>query len=360
MAKARVRQRGRSEVRSSILALVLIWLVPAALLVVAVAMRPAAERADVIEPIPQYVPVGSQEVDQRQAVSVLIEWGPSDPVRSGASGTVTALFITEGDVVEEGQKLLAVDGVVRKAMRTEMPLYRPVKPGDAGADVEALSQHLVATGYLKKIRTTMDATMSAAVSEYERSIGLSATGTFQPEYVVYVSPSIGAIASVTVNVGDDIAGNTDIATGEPSPVRATLQPATDGASLRPLEGQPVTLTYGDASIPLTGTAPDGPDVDRVATLLGAEADTGGGETRVDGALLQLANPTTVGTVPATAVHITGDGVGCVFVKPGDARLTPVANLRGEVGIIGVDIALAGSDVVADVGTLTSAERDSCR
>ena len=59
---------------------------------------------------------------------------------------VTDVWIHDGAAVEDGSALVSVDGVARLAQTTGRPLYREIRSGDSGPDVDWLDALLVRMG----------------------------------------------------------------------------------------------------------------------------------------------------------------------------------------------------------------------
>ncbi|MFE2721367.1 peptidoglycan-binding protein [Kitasatospora sp. NPDC059327] len=66
---------------------------------------------------------------------------------AGARPVVTKLPVRAGDQVAAGQSVLEVAGRPVFALRGELPVYRDLRPGAAGQDVEQLQQALKALGF---------------------------------------------------------------------------------------------------------------------------------------------------------------------------------------------------------------------
>lgn len=68
-------------------------------------------------------------------------------VLSSIDGRVSALDVEEGDVIEAGQRVFAVDGRAAIAVDGEFPFYRTLQVGSEGPDVEQLERILVNLGH---------------------------------------------------------------------------------------------------------------------------------------------------------------------------------------------------------------------
>ncbi len=133
--------------------------------------------------------------------------GYGDPVPISATGTGTLTWIAPvGSTVRRGTPLFKVDERPVVALYGSLPLYRTLRVGTRGADVQQLEQNLARLGYAGL--TVDDAYTSAtakAVRSWQGHFGLPDSGTVEPGQVV-VTPGAVRIAEHTARVGDAIGG----------------------------------------------------------------------------------------------------------------------------------------------------------
>src|SRR5690606_32675418 len=108
---------------------------------------------------------------------------PSVPVVT-AGGTVTAIYISAGDVIVEGTRLLSIDSVTRIAYvpQPSEVLYRHLCRGDRGTDVTALQRILMREGFQSvQPDGVFGAATERAVIAFNAELGYASTTTcFDP------------------------------------------------------------------------------------------------------------------------------------------------------------------------------------
>lgn len=122
---------------------------------------------------------------------------------TGLSGTVTGMFLSEGEMVSAGDELYRVDGVPVTAYGGETVLYRSLSIGAHGADV-ALAQRLLndlVDGVDLEPDGVFGATTAAAVRAFERTWTARPSGTFQPQWFSYVPTANFVVASIGIQLG---------------------------------------------------------------------------------------------------------------------------------------------------------------
>lgn len=349
--------------------LVALWAVPVLAVALAVPGAGAREEASVAPPLPSVVTVGSQSTDYRTSVAVSVEVEQVGQVRSPASGLVTGLSEVEGPV-RSGEELFAVDGVPVLAQRGTAPFHRELRAGDDGEDVEVLDRFLVEAGLLEDefADGTFGPGVRAAVVRLQEQLGVDTDGVFRPSYAAYVPQSADELGEALLAVGSPVTAGEAVFDTAPVPVRIRFTPTSTGASLANLGGAPLTLTFGDLRIPVSGLDPDPEELAelyaglREAVADGAGQVTAGGPggagepEQYTGGLLGLAEPQVRGVVPGTAVHIGSSGTQCLFREQdaggwGPERLAALEPAVGIVGAVYVDTSLVDERIVRDPLTL---------
>ena len=288
------------------------------------------EKASVAPPLPSVVTVGSQSTDYRTSVTISVEVEQVGQVRSPVSGLLTSLTEAAGPV-RSGQELFAVDGVPVLAQPGTAPLHRELRRGDEGADVEVLSRFLIDAGLLEEelADDTFGPDMRAAVVQLQDRLGVRTDGVFRPAYVAYLPQSAGALGEPLMTVGSTVAAGEVVLDTAPVPARIRFAPTSTGASLANLQGAPLTLTFGDLQIPVSGLDPTPEELAAIhaglreavangeAQVTAGEPGGSGEPEQYDGGLLSLAQPQVRGVVPGTAVHVTRSGTQCLFRQQQD-------------------------------------------
>lgn len=378
----RARKGGRSSSRvtpwARLVPLVALWAVPIVAVVVAVPVAGMREEASVAPPLPSVVTVGSQSTDYRASVSVSVEVKQIGQIRSPVPGLLTRLAEADGPV-RPGQELFAVDGVPVLAQPSTVPFHRELRRGDEGADVEALGGFLVDTGLLQEELAdgTFGAGMRAAVVELQEKLGVHADGVFRPAYVAYVPKSLGALGEPLLAVGSMVAAGEAVLDAAPVPAQIEFTPTGTGASLANLRKAPLTLSFGDLQLPVSGLDPTLAEL--AAIHAGLREAVANGEAQVkagnpggssepeqyDGGLLGLAEPQVRGVVPGTAVHVTDSGTQCLFQQQegGDwapVQVTAVEPAVGTLGAVYVEPVMIDARIVRDPLTLSDDVLAECR
>jgi peptidoglycan hydrolase-like protein with peptidoglycan-binding domain len=278
--------------------------------------------------------------------------------------TVTAVA-AEGQAVERGDTLFAIDGRPTVALAGTQPAYRDLEDGvDDGGDVAQLEENLAALGYDNDgqltVDETFDADTTAAVEAWQEARGVAATGTVALGDVAFISPPT-TVAATHVTVGDpvdagghilDVAGETVLGVGA-LPVRLT-------GEVR--EGSPTLVTLADGetvsgtvrSVASDATRPDGADVTESTVELTVQLDATDSPAAREGADVDLAVTTAtrtgVLTVPVAAIVDAGDGQPAVRVPAGEGD-----DEAGQLVAVSAGVSASGYVEIAD-GAL--AEGDS--
>jgi peptidoglycan hydrolase-like protein with peptidoglycan-binding domain len=137
--------------------------------------------------------------------TVLGTLGYGDPVPVRATGTGTLTWLAPiGSTVKRGRPLFRVDARPVVALYGSLPLYRPLRNGVVGADVQELERNFAALGYTGfTVDDAYTLATSAAVRSWQADLGLPATGTVEPGQVVFTRRAV-RIAAHTARVGDPI------------------------------------------------------------------------------------------------------------------------------------------------------------
>ncbi|MFE2291212.1 efflux RND transporter periplasmic adaptor subunit [Streptomyces sp. NPDC059452] len=122
-------------------------------------------------------------------------------VNAGASGTLT-WTPRPGSTVKRNERLYEIDGRAVRLMYGSGPMYRTLKPGDKGRDVEQLERNLAALGYTGFTPDTEYTELTAAaVKRWQKAQGGKQTGKVGPQDIAF-APGKVRIKSVETAVGD--------------------------------------------------------------------------------------------------------------------------------------------------------------
>lgn len=327
----------------------------------------APPQAPEVAGTPAAVTVAEITVGRSVPLAVSAVWRVEPLGVGAASGTLTSLEVTDGAVVEAGQRLYTVDLRPVVAGSGPVPAFRDLSRGAEGADVAQLQQLLVDQGFLSgEIDGKFGAATNGAVKAWQRSIGVAPDGVVRAGDLVFATalPSRVRVAE-DVRIGDRLSQGQvvlSVLVGDPE-FRATAQNADEADPSLPVE---VTFDGTVLAATVSQVRRDGPGGSTIFVL-----------TRLDGSSVcagrcdQVPLDEDKAVYPARQVvtpAVTGPGVpaAAVWFDPaGDAYLVTVDGARvpvtirgqgqGQVVVDGVEVGtivvLAGepSDGVAGTG-----------
>jgi multidrug efflux system membrane fusion protein len=148
---------------------------------------------------------GTTLVDTK-TVSGTLGYGEAVPVSAAQTGTLTWIA-AEGAAVKRGEPLFKVDQRPVVALYGSVPLYRPLRAGIEGPDVEQFEANLSKLGYTGfTVDQTYTAATATAARRWQADLGLTKTGAVEPGQVV-VTPGAVLVAERTAWVGDRLGGD---------------------------------------------------------------------------------------------------------------------------------------------------------
>ncbi len=249
-----------------------------------------------------------------------------------ARGTVTRTR-AEGTVVRRGGWLYEVDRRPVVLMYGTIPVYRSLRPGSGGADVEQLERNLAALGYPPG---TVDGDFTwrtaKAVREWQDDNGLTETGSVDSAQVIVASGPL-RVARATALKGDPAGASVVTTTGTRRTVHIDLQ-----ASYQQFArvGAKVTVELPDgrtvkgriSSVGATATAAAGQDGADGQATIGVETTLTGKPGRLDQAPvtvdLRTERHANVLSVPVEALlALREGGYGVRIVDGATTRVVPV-------------------------------------
>ena len=282
-------------------------------------------------------------------------------VRGFASGVVTSVA-NEGDVLESGDVLYAINAQPVVVLAGDVPVYRSFNSRMSdGSDVEQLEQVLFDLGFDPDEDMTIDDDFTSATSDaierLQESIGAEETGRLDLGYVVF-APEVSYVANVFVVVGDETGpGSPIIATsrtiaGTATAVAAEGSAVGNGEPIVEVDQEPIVVLLGDLPAYRTLSQGDfGPDVRQLERALD---DLGFGDAglRIDDtfdtetSLAVVAFQNSVGASPDGVVNL-GDvvflpepiRVGQTLVSVGDtvANGTPLVSTSASSTTVSVEL-----------------------
>ncbi len=127
------------------------------------------------------------EVGSSLALNSVAQWTSQPLGVNQAAGVITSVSLTQGDEVDAGAVLFEV--ALRPVVIIEgpTPSFRPLGPSTAGPDVEQLQRFLQGAGFLAfEPDGRFGAATAEAVRQWQRSLGLTETGTVETGDVIVV------------------------------------------------------------------------------------------------------------------------------------------------------------------------------
>lgn len=356
------------------LPLLLVWALPAGIIVFAFQNAQAQEEDSLSMPLPTTVDVGSRERAFAQPVMLTLKFDKEPSPVIGASGTVTKINYEHDKKISEGAALITVDQITLRAHRGEIPFHRDLARGDQGKDVTELARFL--TVALKE-DVAPDANgkfgyrMTEAVKKYQRANGASASGIFEKAYVIFLPDDVTRFGDSTVRVGEQVNAGDEF-TKPAETVRSAQISAHDGGLKSAAAPGPYELVIQDVAFTLESLTLD-PDIaaDIYSELTEAGIEPAPGEDPAErsygSARLAVQNPVEVATVTPSAVYASPSGQFCIFEAHQDGEvltgkaivLDEVSGFEGEISVSAIDIAHVGKTVIRAPQTLSDAVLAEC-
>ncbi|CUU55503.1 Putative peptidoglycan binding domain-containing protein [Parafrankia irregularis] len=284
---------------------------------------------------------------QTAFVDGTLSHGPTQPVDSRASGTLTWLPAA-GGTVDRGQPLLRADEQPVVLLFGELPMYRQLAPDTVGADVEQFERNLSELGYTGfRVDERYTADTGAAVRRWQRDLHRNQTGTVEIADVIY-RPGPVRVASRVARLGASATGQILTCTATTKMVTAQV-PAQNTAWAVRGGAVDVVLPSGTAVsgvVADVGTQQSASQPDAGADSSAGGTGNGGGGAGGGGGAQQT-------TVPITVTIADQGAVGALDQAP--VKLRHVLAERADVLVVPVTALLAtieggyALEVVADGG-----------
>jgi peptidoglycan hydrolase-like protein with peptidoglycan-binding domain len=269
------------------------------------------------------VPVIVREFRDTRSVSLRITTAADVTLEAGSPGRVTASSCIPGGSLASGDSLVSLDDRPIVALATSTPLWRDLRAGDEGPDVEALQTELARLGASVAVDGRAGrVTMRAVARLFALAGDDSLDGTTMPVGRIIWLPAVTvAPASCAAAVGSTVAAGTALATiaggiasasvvSMPSDLAVGERSVTVDEAVLPVEADGA-IRAPEALAALAAT----PSYERSAQVVAAGAadatgDSDGGRPPLAGEL-SLREPVEVGVVPPTSVYSLVGATACV-------------------------------------------------
>jgi peptidoglycan hydrolase-like protein with peptidoglycan-binding domain len=204
-------------------------------------------------------PVTRTTLIRTQQVNGVLGYGAPVTLNAPGHGTITWLP-APGAAVTRGQPVYKADNRAIPLLYGSLPLYRSLRSGDAGEDVQEIEQNLAALGYTGyTVDTSYTSTTANAVRRWQKDLGLVQTGVIDPAAIV-IAPAGLRVSEVIAHLGDQAGGPLLAYAGTTRVVTIALE-----VTLQNLVSPGLSATI---------TLPDGKTVDGTLTTVGAVATAG--------------------------------------------------------------------------------------
>lgn len=269
-------------------------------------------------------------VDQR-TLPLTPTFSEGSELRAAAAGVVTSSACVPGQAFASGTVAFSVDGSPVIALSADVPFYRDLRWGDAGADVDSLRRALAALGYSVEPSGKFSRDVFEALSAMQEKGGLAFDdGGFHLTDFLWVPPTAAAVDSCEAKIGQSyLPGTTFAATAR---TLTALSLVRDEAE-HMIPGERKLQVFGVAVvIPENGVLADPEALAQIAASPDAEKElTGKGED--ESALIsgtsELVTALRVAPVPASSVFGVHGSQGCV---ESESRTYPVTVAGVNLGM----------------------------
>lgn len=300
-----------------------------------VALAPPADPL-ATEPASATFEVLEQTIGRSQRFVAEAQWQSAPALRAGNDGVVTSVDFAPGDVVEVGAVLYSVELRPVVAAQGTVPMFRDLRPGDAGADVTQLQAMLRELGF-----TTMepnggfDEATLLAVRAWQESMDMPADGIVpRGDIAFFAELPTRVMATESLAVGAPVTvGEVVVARLAPQPT-LTIPLSVEQRSLVPLSAAVRVHHAGGTWDAVIARAIDNTEQGGAGLDLVLEAPTGGAVC-ADACIESIAPQGTtsfqaeVVIVPDTTGPVVP--VGAIISGPGGEQSVEVVG-RGEIEI----------------------------
>lgn len=252
-------------------------------------------------------------------LAVSAAWTPDSTARNSATGTVTSVADLSGAPTSSGTTLYSVDLRPVVAINGQVPSFRTLDAGAAGADVKQLQTYLHEAGFMtSQPDGTFNVATAQAVAAWHRGNGLPPDASVDSGEIVFVPnlPRRLELDTKLVQVGSQLAGGEQTVLALSEAPTFTSHLSTSATSVLK-SGMPVSIRGPkNETWDAEAGAPSTVDGDTVVTLKahggGAPCGENCGELSTSGATVLsgtlVVSPTRHGlTIPSAALRSAADG-----------------------------------------------------
>jgi hypothetical protein len=282
-----------------------------------------------LAPVPAGLPVPVTTVaysDQR-SVTLAVDVAADVPLSATGGGRITSLTCRPGEAWRSGDINLALDGLAVANLATAIPPWRDLAVGDRGDDVAALEQELTRLG--ADIRADGIVTR-ATVAAVDDLLGVAnASSVISAASILWLPEPTIHLSRCPVFVGSTLAAGEPVGFARGTPDIELTDLPDD------LVAGPRVVRIDLTDIPVLGEGGLDPTVAEavVATSAYRAAVADGGERFDLEALLVLAEPTSVASVPPGSIYDLDRRIGCVLASGKPRAVTILGSQLGKTYVL---------------------------
>lgn len=290
------------------------------------------------------------EVSREIPLSIGAGWAATASVISASGGVVTSVDAATGAALVEGASLLTVNLRPIVVAQGSVPVFRALSTGLVGPDVAQLQGFLDRIGLSPGPSGRFDAGTASAVRAWQRTLGLTATGTVELGDLVF-SPALPVRLRVSATVGVTVGPGTVLAEALAPAPTFTASVTTDQFELIPPEAAISVDGRGELWSAFVGSI-DTSDPNAIRLVLagldggpvcGASCD----RVPVSGASVWSGSATVIPPasgplIPVSAITTQPDG--STTVRSSDSADVPVTVLASNGGLAVVEGLSVGDEI----------------
>lgn len=290
--------------------------------------------------IDQY-PVRSAQFSDPHTVSIIVARGPDVTVTVPIPGTITHLSCSVNSPMQSGRTSLSINGKPLLNLATKVPLWRDLKVGDQGEDVEALQMELARLGYpVARTGRLQQTSVDALTKLYAQIGGAVASSGVSLTHLLWLPNKTSITSECPVSIG------TTVGAGEPiAKIPGRLESVAVAAVPAKLVAGQRTLEVGGIGVEIDPRAPITNDAKLAELGEAQETSTPQQEAGLEvKGQLRLSSPAEVRVVPPSSVRGSSEDKTCVFLRGREFPVSVVSSELGQTYVVFQDSPPAEVDV----------------
>lgn len=281
--------------------------------------KPASHRLDQFSP-------ASMTFDDAQKVNLNVVAQASASLLSPSSGTLTRLDCSQGASLASGKSMLSIDGAPKVVLATSVPLWRDLKVGDTGQDVEAIQVELSRLGFATAIDTKFGSRTLDAYNKLLQSNDIPKQDAVNLDTLIWLPAPTVSVAKCDASLGDRVTAGEKLI--EPQSTDTRVQVASAGNDS--VAGERV-LEIGGVTVPI-----DASGAGLVPTIAipstDPQSDPSSDQSKQLTGVLRLKNPVEALSVPPGSIFGLAGNAGCVQAGNHSVKVTVLGSGLGTTYI----------------------------